>query len=123
MISQLLHAVWLLFVAVGVMYVIRTIGGSKPQLLRPWWHGPSDLVHASSESLTVKNLLVMSLRDHYAAHAPEPNVSELREVFPPQGRMSMHDEGYTRWRMEARAVWAFHYADLMVRAREKGGVR
>ena len=122
MINQLLHLVWWLFVAAGVLHIIRTVGGSKPQFSRPWWTAPVDRVSAAPESTTVSATL-LSLRDHYAAHAPEPNVSELREVFPPQGRLSMHDEGYTRWRMEARAVWAFHYADLMVRAREKGGVQ
>lgn len=121
----MIELVTLVLWATAIVLLLRVIWTTRRRpvaLSRPWWTAPVDKVSAAPESTTVSATL-LSLRDHYAAHAPEPNISELREVFPPQGRLSMHDEGYTRWRMEARAVWAFHYADLMVRAREKGGVQ
>lgn len=82
---------------------------------RPWWTAP--------EPAVLDAVPTIGLRDYQATHAPEPTISDLREVCPPPGRLSVHDDGYIRWRIAARAAWAYHYADLMAAQRAKGGAQ
>ena len=101
--------------AVIGMWVLSKSRRAPLQPARPMWTAPEPAVLEAVPSI--------SLRDYQATHAPEPTISDLREVGPPPGRLSVHDDGYIRWRIAARAAWAYHYADLMAAQRAKGGAQ
>ncbi len=78
----------------------------------PTWTPP--LVKSDGETIEVVegsqyHVPGMSLRDYFAAHAPE---------IPEHNKHSLRDSGWADW-IDLNIIWRYEYADAMLAEREK----